>query len=142
MANEDTTLREVDQELAEERQWAMFQKYGPLLIGLGFAIVIGVAGWHFWQTRTTSVAERSALEYRNALELLDENREAGQADLLAIAEEGASGFSVLAEFHRAASFAADGERAEALAVYRQLYAASSTPKRLQSRYKSGSRPTT
>ena len=45
MANEDSVLKEVDQELAEDRQWAMFRKYGPAAIGAGLALILGVGAW-------------------------------------------------------------------------------------------------
>ncbi|MHA7871363.1 MAG: tetratricopeptide repeat protein [Hyphococcus sp.] len=121
MANEDSALREVDQELAEERQWATFRKYGPAAIAGAAAIVIGVAGSQVWDARQTGAAKDQALEFRSALELLSEDQTAGRAALQVIADTASSGYGELAAMHRAASFARGGERLAAIAAYREIY---------------------
>ena len=131
MANEDTALREVDQELAEERQWAMFRRYGPVVISGAIAIVFAVGGWQFWNIRQDSIAERQALELRNALEILSENEAEGRVALKAIADEGASGYGTLSALQRAASFSRNGERLAAIEVYREIYNNSDTPAHLR-----------
>lgn len=130
MANEDSVLREVDQELAEDRQWELFRKRGPLVIAGAVAIVAGVAVWQFWNARTNSIAEVQALEFREAVELLAQNRDSGRAALGAVAEEG-GGYGVLAQFHRAASFAQGGERLKAVEIYREIYNKGAAPKRVR-----------
>ena len=130
MANEDSALREVDQELAEERQWEMFRKYGPLVIAGALSIVLGVAGWGFWNAQKTSAAEKQALEFRDAVELLADDQDEGRAALGALAEE-SGGYGVLAQFHSAASFARGGERLKAIEIYRAIYNSGSTSKRVR-----------
>ena len=120
MANEDSALREVDRELDEERQQELIRKRGPQIIGAGLAIVLGVAGWQVWNAQKTSFAEGQALEFRDAVELLAEDRDGGRAALEAVAEEG-GGYGVLARFHRAASFAQGGERLKAIEIFREIY---------------------
>lgn len=131
MANEDTALREVDQELAEERQWAMFRQYGPMVISGAIAIVLGVGGWQFWNARQDGIAQRQALEFRNAAEILAENASDGRDALKAIADEASSGYSTLAAIQRAASFARSGERLNAIQAYREVYNNNDTPKHLR-----------
>ncbi len=130
MANEnETILREVDQELAEERQWAMFRKHGPAVIAAALAVIGGVAGWQAWTHIKTSAAEEQALEFRSAIDLLETDREAGRAALDALAQEN-TGYGALAALHRAASYAAGGERLKALDIYRTL-AKGGAPKRVR-----------
>ena len=130
MANEDSAiLKEVDQELAEERQWAMFQKHGPLLLAGAAAIVLGVAGWQGWNHVKNSKAETLALEYRSALELMEEDREAGRTALAAVADE-KGGYGALAALQRAGSYAAGGERLKAIEIYRSV-ANGDAPKRVR-----------
>lgn len=129
MANDESALREVDQELAEEQQWAQFRRQGPFLIGAAVALVAGVAGWQVWTQVKTSAAEESALEYRDAVELLDEDQEAARAALAAVAEEG-GGYGALAALQRAGSYASGGERLRALQIYREV-ASGSAPKRVR-----------
>ena len=120
MANEDSALREVDRELDEERQQELIRKRGPQIIGAGLAIVLGVAGWQVWNAQKTAFAEGQALEFRDAVELLAEDRDGGRTALEAVAEEG-GGYGVLAQFHRAASFAQGGERLKAIEIFREIY---------------------
>ncbi|WP_411820118.1 tetratricopeptide repeat protein [Hyphococcus formosus] len=130
MANEDETiLREVDQELAEERQWAMFRKHGPAVIGAAIAIVVGVAGWQVWNHLETSKAEKLAIEFLDAVETLEEDPTLGRAELEKVAEA-KGGYGALASLRRAGSYAANGERLKAIETYREL-AASDAPRRVR-----------
>jgi hypothetical protein len=131
VANEDSALREVDQELAEDQQMAMFRKYGPATIAAGVSLVLAVGGWQFWNAHTVSVAKEKALEFNNAIDLMAEDADQGRTALGAIAEDGASGYAILAELQRAASYARDGDRAAAIGVYRQIYENNSTPRRIR-----------
>lgn len=131
VANEDTALREVDQELAEERQWAMFRQYGPAVIGGALAIVLGVAGWQFWNLRADNAAKDMALEFQNAIELLASDPAQGRDALRAISEESTGGYGVLAAFHRAASFSRGGERLSAVETYREIYNNGAAPKEVR-----------
>ncbi|VAW06206.1 hypothetical protein MNBD_ALPHA05-1978 [hydrothermal vent metagenome] len=131
MANEDSALREVDQELAEDRQMALFRRYGPAAIAASVSLVLAVGGWQFWNARIVSVAKEKALEYNNAIDLMVEDADQGRTALGAIAEDGASGYAILAELQRAASYARDGDRAAAIGVYRQIYENNATPRRIR-----------
>lgn len=131
MANEDSVLKEVDQELAEERQWAMFRKYGPAAITGAAALVIGVAGWQFWNARQQSLAEDQAIQFESAVDTMVEDEVAGREAMDVIAQDGAGGYSVLARFHRASSFARAGERDAALAAFRRVYEDGAAPERLR-----------
>ncbi len=131
MANEDSALREVDQELAEDRQTAMFRKYGPAALAAGVSLVLAVGGWQFWNAHTISVAKEKALEFSNAIDLMTEDADQGRTALGPIAEDGASGYAILAELQRASSYARDGDRAAAIGVYRQIYENNSAPKRIR-----------
>lgn len=131
MANDESVLKEVDQELADERQWAMFRKYGPAAIGLSVAVVIAVGGWQLWHAQNDAAAKAEALEFRNAVELLEEDPSGGREALATVAEEHQSGYAILASFQRAASFARDGERAAAISAFRKIYQDNGAPKRLR-----------
>ncbi len=131
MANDESVLKEVDQELAEERQWAMFRKYGPAAIGAGAAVVLAVGAWQVWNARKDAGAKAEALEFRDAVELLEEDPSGGRTALEGLIEEHNSGYSLLAAFQRAASFARDGERAAAINAFRKIYQDGGAPKRLR-----------
>ncbi len=131
MANEDSVLKEVDQELAEERQWSAFRKYGPAVIGASAALVIGVGAWQAIDAARVSAANKEALQFAAAAEQLIENPTEGRAALETIANDGGSGYASLAQFRRAASFAADGDRAAAIETFTAIYNDGGTPKPLR-----------
>lgn len=130
MANDESILREVDQELAEDRQWAEFQKNGPAIIGIAAAIVVGVAGFQIYSGQKESAAKAQALEFQNAMELLGEEPVQGRTALNAVAEEGGA-YDDIARLHEAASYARGAERLKAIEIYQSLYNGSSTPKRIK-----------
>lgn len=129
MANEDAILREVDQDLAEERQWAMFRRYGPAAIGAAAAVLVAVGGYQWWQLNQRRAAEAEALELRSAIELFETDEAGAHAALAALGEKD-DGYGVLADLLNAAAYARDGERAAALEQYRAVYDGAA-PKRLK-----------
>lgn len=131
MANEDSVLKEVDHELAEERQWSAFRKYGPAVIGAAAALVIGVGAWQAITAARVNTANKEAVQFAEAAEQLSEDAEAGRNALDAIAKEGGSGYASLAKFRRAASFAADGDRAAAIETFSDIYNDGGTPKSMR-----------
>jgi hypothetical protein len=131
VANEDAILKEVDHELAEERQWAMYRKYAPAILAAGAALVIGVAALQFWNARQQGAANEQALEYQQAMALLDENETEGRKALAEIFEKGDSGYGVLSQFQRAASFARAGERDAAITAYAEIYHDAAAPRRMR-----------
>ena len=121
MANDESVLREVEQELAEEQQWEFFRKNGPMLAAGAVAIVVGVAGSQFWSSQKTKTAERDAIAFHEAIDLIAENPGEGREALAAFGQSASAGYRVLAMMKRAASLAAVGDRAQALAIYRTVY---------------------
>lgn len=119
MANDESLLREVDQELAEDRQWITMRKNAPLLIGGALAIVVGVAGWQIYSGQKEAASKLQALEYENALELLAEDAVQGRDALTAVIDAGGA-YDNLARLRAAASYATDGERLRALGIYREI----------------------
>lgn len=129
MANDESVLREVDQELAEEQQWALFRKHGPMIVGSAVAVVIGVAAWQVWTHVKKAEAETNALEYSRALDALADDPVAGREALESLTAK-SGGYGALAALQRAGSYAAGGERLKALEEYRQV-ANGSAPRRLR-----------
>lgn len=131
MANEDSVLREVDQELAEDRQWSMFRNYGPAIIGGAAALILGVGAYQAYNAAQTNAANQQATAFNEAVELLAENPGQGREALGVIADEGGSGYAVLAGFRRAASLVADGEREAAIAAFKSIYDSNAAPKSMR-----------
>jgi hypothetical protein len=127
--NDDAVLREVDQALAEERQFEGLRRQLPVFIGAAALIVAGVAGWQLWRSNLEKKATENAVAYREASDapLSDESR----ATFKTLADVGAPGYVALARLRIAANHVAAGERADALALYRSVYTDAGATKRLK-----------
>ncbi|MEL6112021.1 MAG: tetratricopeptide repeat protein [Pseudomonadota bacterium] len=122
MTSEDSTVREVDQELAEERQMKVIRQIGPILIGVGVAIVMAVAGIQIFNGQKEAAATKGALAYHGALLALEDAPEAGEGLLSAVTRSDAPGYAALAAFQRAPLLARDGDTAQAYRLYRDVVA--------------------
>lgn len=131
MTSEESVFREVDQAVAEERQWAFFRESGPLLIAGAAAIVLGVAGWQLWSARQAAAARQAAITFSSATRILATSPEDGREALKALAESAPAGYAALADMRLGASLADSGDHEGALAVYRRLYKNGGAPQRLR-----------
>lgn len=120
MTTEDSTLREVDQELAEERQYETIRRFAPLLIGGAVAVILSVAGWQFYTQNKVAQSEKGALAYQKALFSLEENQALGRQDLNLIASSDAAGYAALALFREASLFAQEGDGVQAYNTYKKI----------------------
>ena len=130
MANDESILREVDQELTEERLWTRFREQGPRYIAAAVVLIAFVGGWQFWNAQKQRAAAASAVEFRDAAAQLETSPEDGRAALVTFSEEAPAGYSVLADLRRAGSLAQGGERLSARDAYRDVYENSGATKRL------------
>ncbi len=130
-AEDDSALREVERQIAADRQDEIVKKYTPLFVAAGLAVVAGVGGWQAWKSQAQKRAEAAAIEYRAILKTAAEKPEDGRAALAKFAETAPSGYKALAEMRRAADLAGAGNRDEALALYRKVAAETKSGKRLR-----------
>lgn len=128
MTNDDTMLREVDQALAEDETAQTIQKNLPAVIAAALVVVASVGGWQFWNHQRTETAVRQSAAYDAALRLA--GTEEGTKALEAIAEKN-GGYGAVARMRLAGEKSAAGERAEAIALYREVYAGGGASKRLK-----------
>lgn len=119
----DIFIREVDEDLREERLHRFWKRYGHLILGIALALVVLVAGqeaWKQWQSRQTAAY---ALRYDEAVILIEVGRTAeGITMLAALATEADGGYRAVAALRQAAVLAGQGELAMALAVWRHVAA--------------------
>jgi hypothetical protein len=122
MADEhDTLIRQVDEELRREQLLKLWEKYGLYAIAAAALIVVGVAGFKWWQARTTAAIEAAGTRYEAAANLARSTK-AGEAQsaFRAIAAEGPAGYALLARLRLAGDAAKAGGRDEAVAAYDAL----------------------
>ncbi len=115
MAESDSFIQEVSEEVRRDRMYAVWRRYGPWLIAAIVLVVLFAAGKGWWENKVES---RKA-ELGGALLEADavENPEDAAKAFLAIAEEGEYQYPIIARLRAAASLAAAGKIEEAQAQY-------------------------
>ena len=92
---------EVEEELRRERYQAALRRYGPWVAGAAAAIVLGAAGYQYWEWNTGRTSAEASDRYQTAAEALAtgdlETADAGFADL---AEDGPRGYAALSLLRR------------------------------------------
>lgn len=126
MAQDDSAIREVDEELAQERQRLWLRRNGPMLALVALAVIVGVGGRQVWEAHKASRAGEAATAYMTA-------SKAGDIDaaLSEVAKTAPSGYAVLADLRRAGDLAAKGEREAALKAYVAVSGRSGAPKTIR-----------
>ncbi len=117
----DSLLREVQEELRREQMQKIWQRYNGLILGAAALIVLAVAGYKFLETRRITAAETGGADFTAAENLSDQKKkdEAAKA-FQSIAESGPAGYAALAKLQLAGAQVKDGKTADAVATYDSL----------------------
>ena len=114
-------IQEVNEELKQEQYLKIWKQYGRYLVGAAVVILLGVAGWQYWQSEQRSARQAESVTYAAALKAIEGNNPAEASKLLAnLAQTSDGGYGALARLRRAALFAKSGAMTEAAAEYRRL----------------------
>jgi hypothetical protein len=109
--------QEVDEELKKQQLAELWEKYSGLILAGAVAIVLGVGGYKFMESRRLAASEAAGAQYSAAVKQLVEGKtEPASASLTAIGN-GGSGFALLAQFRLAAADVAAGKKPDAVAKY-------------------------
>ena len=115
-------FREVDEEVRRERLKQLWERHSNLIVAVALLIVLGVAGWRgydWWELRK---AAESGTRFEAAVKLAEEGKQTeAQAAFSKIAQDGSSGYRILARFREGAELAKT-DAAAAAKVYGSLAA--------------------
>jgi hypothetical protein len=120
MANEplDMMAREIDEELRREQLLKLWDKYGVYVLGAVLAVVIGVAGWKYYQHQRAEANEAASTQFIFALNDLSGKRILdAQKGLEGLATTAPAGYASLAKLRLAAQQGAEGNILDALKAY-------------------------
>ena len=111
-SQEDVFIREVDEDLSQDRQLAFLRRYGPLL-GAAAALLIGIVGGaEILETRREAARAEAAEAY---VATLDEGTDPDA--LLQFASAADGGYRALARMRAAGLLARQGEAQQAINTY-------------------------
>lgn len=123
----DQFTREVDEEYRRDQMAAMWKRFGPLVASVIVVVIVGVAGWTFWESRERQRAEAASLALYEASSLIGEGRtDEARAVLSGLAEEAPGASGVLARL-RLAALAARTNPEEGVSAYEAIAADEDAP---------------
>lgn len=115
---EDTFIREVDEQIRQDRAQEFWAKYGKYVIALAVLIAAATAAFQAWKYFQETTAAKFGDSYMNAIALSNEGQhEEAISALNAIAEEGAGQYPALAKMRIASETAAKGDKAAAIVEF-------------------------
>ncbi|MFA5901222.1 MAG: tetratricopeptide repeat protein [Hyphomicrobium sp.] len=122
---DDDLLRQVEEELRRERLEKIWKQYGTYFLAAAVLIVVGVAGYKFWEGRQLAAAQTSGARYEDAIVLLNEKKDgSAEKEFEKLTAEGVGGYRALSQLQLAGLQAKQGKKTEALATYDALAASS------------------
>lgn len=127
MADEqDVLLREIDEDLKNERLAKIWNTYGNYAIAGALVLVIGVAGTKAWQSYDLDQRRSQGEQLAEAARLADDGKSSDALSALQkLATDAGGGYAMLARFQAAAITGRDGDAAKAAELYGALAADSS-----------------
>jgi hypothetical protein len=115
---QDSLLREIDEDLRRERYALLWKRYGWLVITVLVALVLGVAGYEAWRAYERRIHAQSSEQFAAAATLADPAAAAGAFGKLA--DEAPRGYEILARLRQAAMHVEKGDYPAAVSVYDKL----------------------
>jgi hypothetical protein len=109
--------QEVDEELKKEQFAELWEKYSGLILAGAVAIVLGVGGYKFMESRRIAASETAGSQYAAAVKQLVEGKTEPATAALTTIGNSSSGFAVLAQFRLAAADVAAAKKPDAVAKY-------------------------
>lgn len=119
---------EVDEEVRRDKAAQFWAKYQNVIIGLAILIVLGTAGWRYFEHQRRLAAEEAGAKFQAAVQLAQQGKNAeAEGAFQSIARGNAAGYAVLARL-RAAGEAGLRDRDEGVKAFDAIAADSTVDK--------------
>ncbi|WP_182419185.1 tetratricopeptide repeat protein [Bartonella sp. HY038] len=132
MAEDDSFIREVNEEIRQEKARALWGKFGPMIIGAAVALVLGTAVWQgysYWQNKKAGTIGDAMLTAESLVKggKVDE----AIAALKQIESSEFGGYPSLAQMREAGLTLEQGNKQAAVAMFDKIAQNSDTPSALK-----------
>lgn len=128
----DSFIREVNEELRSDRMRDAWRRYGKVLIALAILLVIGTAGWRGWEYWQSKQAAKSGDVFMTALNQIEQgNLDAAGETLDQLEQEGHGSYPVLAQLRAATLLSEDGDTAAAISAFSTIGKDRSVPQAIR-----------
>ncbi|MBC8158500.1 MAG: tetratricopeptide repeat protein [Alphaproteobacteria bacterium] len=118
---QDNLLREIDEELRQEKYPKLWKRYGSYIIAVAVIIVGGVAGYQGWRNWDIKSRMEQSDRFEAALEVQRAgDLEAARNAFVELSDDAGAGYATLARFHETAILAKNGDRNAAIESYEQI----------------------
>lgn len=116
--SDDSFMREVEEELRSDKVSNFWNKYKLFIIGGAVAIVVGTAGFRFWESYTQKVAGASGDQFLAAIELSNDGKhDEAISTLETLTQEGVGEYPALAKIRIAAEYSKKGDPQKAIEAF-------------------------
>ncbi len=130
--NDDTFIREVNEELRSEQLQTAWKRFRPFIIGLAVLIVVGVAGaslYQWWEARESSASgDRFLTAIKDAN---DKKADEAEKQFEALVKDGFGSYPVLARMRLATLKAEKGDAKAAIADFLAIGQDGNVPKAMR-----------
>jgi hypothetical protein len=124
----DSFFQEVDERLREDKVLSATKRYGPYVLGLLIAILLGVGAWQGWVGYTRDQSQDQSTDFFEAQRQAREGElEDAATAFQAMSEKGPRVYRVMAMMEHAATLEVQGDLQAALAGFDQAAEAASDP---------------
>ncbi|NJO35506.1 MAG: tetratricopeptide repeat protein, partial [Rhodospirillales bacterium] len=114
----DMLAREIDEELRRERLLQLWDRYGTYILAAALAVVVGVGGYKFYESRKAQANEAASTRYIIGLRDFAMNKPGeAQRALDDLAANAPTGYATLSRLRLAGYDQAAGNTAEAVSAY-------------------------
>ncbi|WP_185985181.1 tetratricopeptide repeat protein [Aureimonas mangrovi] len=130
--SDDTFIREVNEEIRQERVRSFWSRFGWLVITFVVVAILGTIGYVLWERHRASVAAADGDRYLAAIEMADNGDLAGATEgFEALASDGVGAYPHLARLRLAGALEASGDLSGAVTALDEVTDASGAPRGLR-----------
>jgi hypothetical protein len=117
----DEFIREVDEDVKEEKRLKLWKKFFPYVVSVSLGIVLFTSGFVFWEGYSNDQRQKLGDDFTAAVVLASEDDlDASLMALDRIVDKGSDGYVTMAKMKKASILIEQGRIDEGLEIYKDL----------------------